>query len=56
MLGMVEVLLYYILLGNVLSELNKYDDAMVCYLYIIKIDPKNSDAWNGKGKLIVNYN
>jgi tetratricopeptide (TPR) repeat protein len=31
-----------------LNRLGRYEEAVDCYGKVIKIDPKNTDAWNGK--------
>ncbi|MFZ2470332.1 MAG: TIR domain-containing protein [Methanothrix sp.] len=43
---------YWLDKGNALNDMNKYAEAIKAYDEAIKLDPKNADAWNGKGKAI----
>ena len=36
--------------GKKLDDEGKYEEAVTCYDKAIKIDPKNAEAWRGKGK------
>ena len=38
--------------GNVLSDLNKFDEAITAYDKAIEINPQSSEAWNNKGKAL----
>ena len=39
--------------GNVLTKLNKSDEALKAYDKAIEINPQNADAWNNKGVALI---
>ncbi|CAD8126605.1 unnamed protein product [Paramecium sonneborni] len=46
----------YFNLGNALKNLNRYQDAIICYDEAIKLNPNFSEAFNNKGNALKNLN
>jgi tetratricopeptide (TPR) repeat protein len=39
-------------MGTILSNLGRHEEALVCYLRAIEIEPENPDLWNNRGSAL----
>ena len=49
LIGIIKVIFHHLLLGNLLKQSNKYDEAVICYEKAILINPMHASAWYNKG-------